>query len=171
MIGLRINRTISLKNDNWNRIKTSHKQECIPVGCVPPTAVAISPAMHAPPHCHCHTCPPAMHTSPAMPAPFAMHTPCHAHPPSPTCPLHHACHLVDRQKPVKTIPPQPSFAGGKKSFSVNLNHEWKLKGKFSCNLGILPECSNWAQPYHSPDQTQISCILQTVLLEALSWSN
>ena len=29
------------------------KQECIPVGCVPPAAVAVSPAMHTP----CHTCP------------------------------------------------------------------------------------------------------------------
>ena len=39
-------------------------QECIQVGCVPPTSVAVSPAMHAP----CHACPPVTHV------------PCHANP-------------------------------------------------------------------------------------------
>ena len=49
----------------------TEKQECIPVGCVPSAAVAVSPAMHAPRHVtpH-HACTPATHT------------PCHA------CPCH-----------------------------------------------------------------------------------
>ena len=59
------------------------KQECIQVGCVPPAAVAVSPAMHTPlprmaPPCMppCHTQPPAMHTScHTCPPPFATHTP------------------------------------------------------------------------------------------------
>ena len=81
--------------------KHSNKQECIPVGCVPSAAVAVSPATHAstghtchplphmPPTTHApyHTCPP-----PHMPpchactlchtTPFTMHGPlCHAGPP------------------------------------------------------------------------------------------
>ena len=69
-------------------IKDKHqRQECIPVGCVPPAAVAVSPAMHAPPHTNplaMHTCPPAMHTPnhaclrPCMPP--TMHGPDHADP-------------------------------------------------------------------------------------------
>ena len=31
-----------------NQADLSNQQECIPVGCVPPAAVAVSPAMHAP---------------------------------------------------------------------------------------------------------------------------
>ena len=74
------------------------KQECIPVGCVPSTAAAVSTVMHMPPAMH----PPTMHTPftthapsqtgplhptcsplPHMP-PFAMHAPlCHTHPPLP----------------------------------------------------------------------------------------
>ena len=34
------------------------KQECIPVGCVPPAAVAVSPATHTPP--------PGMHAPPPV---------------------------------------------------------------------------------------------------------
>ena len=58
------------------------KQECIPVGCVPPAAVAVSPAPHA------------SHPPPCMP-------PLPLMPPS-----------VDRQTPVKTLLSQTSFAGG-----------------------------------------------------------
>ena len=87
------------------------KQECIPVGCVPPThwPYLIVSAMHAPPPCMspCHAHPPAMHAPchacplPCMPPtmhvphhtcptchtcpppcnPPATHAPCHAHPP------------------------------------------------------------------------------------------
>ena len=47
----------------WAQILSHYlKQECIPVGCVPPAAVAISPAMHAPlPH---RACSPATHAPP-----------------------------------------------------------------------------------------------------------
>ena len=36
------------------------KQECLPVGCVPPVSVAVSPVMHASPatHAPCHARPP-----------------------------------------------------------------------------------------------------------------
>ena len=54
-------------------------QECIPVGFVPPTAVAVSPATHAP----------------AMHAP-TMHTPGHAHP-------HHACPCHTRPLPCMLV--------------------------------------------------------------------
>ena len=43
-----------------NFVKLAFKQECIPIGCIPPIAVAVSPATHAPPPpCTppCHTCP------------------------------------------------------------------------------------------------------------------
>ena len=100
-------------------IKIPHRQECIPVGCVPSAAVAVSPA--TPPH---HVCPlplpcmpllpcttPPRHTSPDTHAllpctPPAMHTPtthalhhawipamhasCHACP-LPHTPSHHTC--------------------------------------------------------------------------------
>ena len=85
-------------------LKTYNKQECIPVGCVPSAAVAVSPTMHVPlswmplpcmsPH-HTHLLPhipPTMHAPlpctppphhacppPHMPPP-AMHAHCHAHP-------------------------------------------------------------------------------------------
>ena len=56
-------------------------QECIPVGCVPSAAVAISPAMHAP----CYTCPLPHITLPlpcTLPPPCMAPTPFHAcHPP------------------------------------------------------------------------------------------
>ena len=63
---------------HWNH----HKQECIPVGCVPPAAIAIF-LPHLPPATHT----PAMHiplpcTPPATHAP-----PCHAHPPAMHIPL------------------------------------------------------------------------------------
>ena len=63
------------------------KQECIPVGCVPSAAVAVSPATHAPPPPR-HACSPTtrpMHTLlPCMPPYHARHpaTP-HAPPPTP----------------------------------------------------------------------------------------
>ena len=63
-------------------LRIYHKQECIPVGCVPSTAVAVSPAMHTPSHAptlpHMPP-PPATH---ATPCPHHAH-PCHAHPPPP----------------------------------------------------------------------------------------
>ena len=69
-------------------IKYKFKQECIPVGCVPPAAMAVYPATHIPLPCS----PPAihaplprmssaMHALLAMHAPSAMHAPCHACPP------------------------------------------------------------------------------------------
>ena len=60
------------------------EQECIPVGCVPPAAVAVSPAKHVPPHPLPRTPPPC--TPPA----------------------------VDRHTPVKTLSSQTLFAGGNK---------------------------------------------------------
>ena len=76
------------------------KQECIPVGCVPPAEMAFSLATHAPwprtPPCHacspathapCHACPlphmpPAMHASSPCPCmPPVMHLPGHTCPP------------------------------------------------------------------------------------------
>ena len=45
------------------------KQECIPAGCVPPAAEAVSPAMHTP----LPRIPPAMH------APLPHTAPCHAY--------------------------------------------------------------------------------------------
>ena len=65
------------------------QQECIPVGCVPSTAVAISPATHTPYHAPLHT-----HHLPCTPP--AMHTPCHAclpatHVSQPHMPPCHAC--------------------------------------------------------------------------------
>ena len=75
------------------------KQECIPVGCVPPAAVAVSPAMYAP----CHACPPATHV------PFAMHTflPCMF--PSPCMPPFHQTHPSLPHMPPFTMhaPPLP----------------------------------------------------------------
>ena len=82
------------------------KQECIPVGCVPPAAVTVSChacplscmpcATHAP-HAHPLPCmPPATHAPPTMHAPFhirppIMHAPLPCMPPttytSNTCPL------------------------------------------------------------------------------------
>ena len=57
----------------------------MPVGCVPSTSVAVSPACMPP--CHAH--PPATHTTPCHACPLPMYTPtlCHAHP------LHYAYHL------------------------------------------------------------------------------
>ena len=60
--------------------KGSKQKECIPVGCVPPAAAAISPATHAP--SRPHTSPlPRMPPQPCMP-------PCHAHSPA----MHSPCH-------------------------------------------------------------------------------
>ena len=59
------------------------EQECIPVGCVPPASVAISPAMHTPTmHAPCHT-PPAMHV-------LTMHVPLATPPLLCMPPSHHA---------------------------------------------------------------------------------
>ena len=55
------------------RIKPLHKQECIPVGCIPPAAVATSPAKHIPLHHECvplPCMPPLPHTHP-----FTTHAP------------------------------------------------------------------------------------------------
>ena len=87
--------------NDWH---TPVKQECIPVGCIPSAAVAISPATHAPHHAHP---PPHMSLkcmSPTMQSP-AMHTPCQEclpprthpppHTPPPTCmppTTHVPCH-------------------------------------------------------------------------------
>ena len=53
----------------------NHIQECNPVGCVPPAAMAVSPAIHSPttyaPR-HAHT-PPAMHASPPPWTEFLTH--------------------------------------------------------------------------------------------------
>ena len=97
------------------------KQECIPVGCVPPAAVTVSPATHYNPlpppsrkppatHAPCHatprhTCPPATHaplpymppppcTSPTTYAPPATHAPLQHMPPATHIPLPHTypCH-------------------------------------------------------------------------------
>ena len=86
----------NMKNTGSQNIDYTCKQEYIPVGCVPPAAIAIFPAMHAP----CHTCPSAMHDpchacQPATHTP-AMHAPCHAcphhaWPPAMHAPPHHAC--------------------------------------------------------------------------------
>ena len=62
---------------NWRHITNMYqneyknKQECIPVGCVPPTAVAVSPATH---HAPLSRIPPATH------APLPCMPPCHARP-------------------------------------------------------------------------------------------
>ena len=104
-----IHRYVHHSIDRLNKI-IFLKQECIPVGCVPSAAVAVSPAMHAPMSCMtpstpathspCHA--PATH-SPCHGHPSAMHIPlpcmppCHAHPspchtfPLPWTPLCHAC--------------------------------------------------------------------------------
>ena len=104
----------------WKNFICKHKQGCIPVGRILPTAIAVSPAMHTP----CHACPlpcmppwhahpPATHaplpcTSPCHACPHhtcplpcispAMYSPCHACPPAmhaplPCMPPHHACSL------------------------------------------------------------------------------
>ena len=89
------------------------QQECIPVGCVPSTAVAISPAMYTCPPCHArplsHMPPSAMHVSamhtsimhaplPCTPSslhvplprmPPAMHAPSATHTTLPCMPSHH----------------------------------------------------------------------------------
>ena len=93
-------------------------QECIPVGCVPPASVAVSPATHprnhtCPPcHVHTHTTPPppclplAMHAPPPLPS-----TPSLPHMPPPCTPpllwtegMTHTCENI-------TLPKTP-FAGG-----------------------------------------------------------
>ena len=103
------------------------KQECIPVGCLTLTTVAISndtyapchthpfchacplPCMspyHAPPPCrsplphtpYCHVCPPAMHT-PLPCTPPTMHNPPHI-PPCQACPLPHTPSATHAPSPV-----------------------------------------------------------------------
>ena len=72
-------------------------QDCIPVGCVPPTAVAVSPAMQAPPPCM----PLTMHAPPTTHAPgHACPLPCMPLPLPQTCmPLCHACPLRHTRPP------------------------------------------------------------------------
>ena len=117
------------------KFKKKCKQECIPVGCIPPAAVAISPAMHGPtrhtPTMHAPPCTPLTmhaphHAYPLPHMPPAMHTPT-THTAGRTCPLPcmpltmhaplphtpPAMHTpLDRQTSVKTLPLQTSFAGG-----------------------------------------------------------
>ena len=72
------------------------ERECIPVGCVPSAAVAISPAMHPPAmHAPCHARkPPAMHT-PCHGCPSTMHAPHHPHTHTPwTEFLTHTCENI-----------------------------------------------------------------------------
>ena len=61
------------------------RQECIPVGCVPPAVVAVSPATHAPLPCTPSPPPPCMPPFPCMPLcytrPAAMHVPWPCTPP------------------------------------------------------------------------------------------
>ena len=67
------------------------KQECIPVGCVPPahwpylvvSAGGACFATHTPCHARALPCPPATHTSPCHTCPCAVHaSPCYACPPA-----------------------------------------------------------------------------------------
>ena len=57
---------------NTNPNKAICQQECIPVGCVPPAAVAVSPATHAPtrhttlPYTPSATHAPVMHSPPPI---------------------------------------------------------------------------------------------------------
>ena len=86
-----------------NKLK---EQECIPVGCVPPAAIAVSPATHAP----CHACSPATYSPPTMHAPLPCMSPCHAcplpwMPPCDSLPLPHMSPSplrTESQTPVKT---------------------------------------------------------------------
>ena len=123
----------------WLLWHHSKEQECIPVGCVPPAAMAVSPATHVP----CHACLPAKHVPPAMHAPLLCTPPCHtppyhAHPPAmhaplPHMPPGHACPLPCMPPPpcrqnswhtlVKALPCRNFVAGGKKG---KLWHIWKF---------------------------------------------
>ena len=91
------------QNKRFPTVQGFTTQECIPVGCITSTAVAVSPAKHTP--LPCHACPPprtpllpctppATHASPAMHAP-AMHAPCHATPLPRTPPVNR---ITDRCK-------------------------------------------------------------------------
>ena len=93
-------------------LKTYNKQECIPEGCVPSAAVAVSPTMHVPPPCPptTHTC---CHTYPPLCMPL-----CHAHPPPPphtmhaphhTC-LHLPCMPTAMHTPLPHMPPPTMHA-------------------------------------------------------------
>ena len=95
------------EHNDWH---TPVKQECIPVGCIPSTAVAVSPATHA---SLCHACPCHVHPLPCMPPlpcmlplshmpHFAMHTQ-----------LHHMCPPLFHTHPLATHAPftmHPPFA-------------------------------------------------------------
>ena len=107
-------------------------QECIPVGCVPSAAVAVSPATHAPlpcmsplpyPPCHtcpchvcpppsptthayrCHACPSAMDAPPPCMSLPCMPPPCMP-PPCHACPHCHA-HPCHKCSPCHACPPPP----------------------------------------------------------------
>ena len=74
----------------YTRLPTNSTQECIPVGCVPSTAVAVSPATHVPPP-YPRT---AMHV-PLLPCvPPSCHTGPYACPPMWTEFLTHACENI-----------------------------------------------------------------------------
>ena len=101
------------------------EQECIPVGCVLPTAIAAfschacplphtcPPAMHAPCHAGPTTCPPAMQAPVTHACSPATHTlPYHAHiPPCHACP---PCEQNSWHMLVKTLPCHNFVVGGKK---------------------------------------------------------
>ena len=82
----------------WLLWHHSKEQECIPAGCVPPTAMTVSPATHASPtHVPCHASPPplpCMFPLPCMPLCYAYPTAMHApamHTPLPCTTPSHAC--------------------------------------------------------------------------------
>ena len=87
------------------------KQECIPVGCIPSAAVAVSPAMYAPPHmppamhATCYACSPCHACSPPAHAPPATHAPCHACPLLCMAPCH--IHPLPCMHPATHTPPLP----------------------------------------------------------------
>ena len=92
-----IHRYVHHSIDRLNKI-IFLKQECIPVGCVPSAAVAVSPAMHAP--MPCMTPSPLPHIPPATHSPC--HAPCHAFP-LPWTPLCHA-HTPAMHAPMPCTP-------------------------------------------------------------------
>ena len=81
-----------------------YQQECIPVGCVLPAAIAIFPAMHTPLPCMPQPCmPPAIHAPLCQACPPAKHAPCHACPPATHAPL--PCMLPTMHAPLPCTPP------------------------------------------------------------------
>ena len=120
-----------------------NEQECIPVGCIPLAAMAVSNAMLAPPSCmppatraSLQCTPPAMHALPPhMPLPHmppchahspAMHSPCHAHPlphmPRAMQAPHHAC-PPPRMPPHHTRPPVNRITDACENITLQLHGE------------------------------------------------